>query len=160
MQGSGAAASRHLSLFLLRHLHPFPPSACRPALTTVAPLPPALQAQTVANFYLAFELDLAILPVLNKIDMDSAEPQASCRCTALYCEVIWYCSAPQMPLPGTQADMGGLDAESRAGSSDGADVQALVRMRALWPALLERSWPENLAVLCRALLCCRGWHSS
>lgn len=32
------------------------------------------QAQTVANFYLAFEQELAIVPVLNKIDMDSAEP--------------------------------------------------------------------------------------
>jgi hypothetical protein len=37
-----------------------------------------VQAQTVANFYLAFELDLAIVPVLNKIDMDSAEPQVRC----------------------------------------------------------------------------------
>lgn len=36
-----------------------------------------LQAQTVANFYLAWEQDLAIVPVLNKIDMDSADPQAS-----------------------------------------------------------------------------------
>lgn len=34
-----------------------------------------VQAQTVANFYLAFDLDLAIVPVLNKIDMDSAEPE-------------------------------------------------------------------------------------
>lgn len=34
-----------------------------------------LQAQTVANFYLAWEQDLAIVPVLNKIDMDSADPQ-------------------------------------------------------------------------------------
>ena len=36
-----------------------------------------MQAQTVANFFLAFEQDLAIVPVLNKIDMDSAEPQVS-----------------------------------------------------------------------------------
>ena len=34
-----------------------------------------LQAQTVANFYLAFEQDLAIVPVLNKIDLPGAEPQ-------------------------------------------------------------------------------------
>jgi translation elongation factor EF-4 len=33
-----------------------------------------LQAQTVANFYLAFEQDLAIVPVLNKIDLPGAEP--------------------------------------------------------------------------------------
>jgi translation elongation factor EF-4 len=28
----------------------------------------------VANFYLAFEQELAIVPLLNKIDMDAAEP--------------------------------------------------------------------------------------
>jgi len=37
--------------------------------------PTRLQAQTVANFYLAFEQDLSIVPVLNKCDMDSAEPE-------------------------------------------------------------------------------------
>lgn len=35
-----------------------------------------MQAQTVANFYLAFEQNLAILPVLNKCDMRTAEPDA------------------------------------------------------------------------------------
>ena len=35
-----------------------------------------LQAQTVANFYLAFEQNLAIVPVLNKCDMRTAEPDA------------------------------------------------------------------------------------
>lgn len=33
-----------------------------------------LQAQTVANFFLAFDQNLAIVPVLNKIDMVSADP--------------------------------------------------------------------------------------
>jgi translation elongation factor EF-4 len=33
------------------------------------------QAQTVANFFLAFEQDLAIVPVLNKVDLPAAEPQ-------------------------------------------------------------------------------------
>ena len=33
-----------------------------------------VQAQTVANFYLAFEQNLAIVPVLNKCDMRTAEP--------------------------------------------------------------------------------------
>ena len=33
-----------------------------------------LQAQTVANFFLAFDQNLAIVPVLNKIDMSSADP--------------------------------------------------------------------------------------
>lgn len=33
------------------------------------------QAQTVANFYLAFEQDLTIIPVINKIDMANADPE-------------------------------------------------------------------------------------
>jgi len=33
-----------------------------------------MQAQTVANFYLAFEQNLAIVPVLNKCDMTNADP--------------------------------------------------------------------------------------
>lgn len=34
-----------------------------------------VQAQTVANFYLAFESDLTIIPVINKIDQASADPE-------------------------------------------------------------------------------------
>ena len=33
-----------------------------------------VQAQTMANFYLAFDQDLAIIPVINKIDMAIADP--------------------------------------------------------------------------------------
>nr|XP_032829293.1 translation factor GUF1, mitochondrial isoform X2 [Petromyzon marinus] len=33
-----------------------------------------IQAQTVANFYLAFEAELAIIPVINKIDLKAADP--------------------------------------------------------------------------------------
>lgn len=34
-----------------------------------------VQAQTVANFYLAFEADLMIIPVINKIDQANADPE-------------------------------------------------------------------------------------
>ena len=34
-----------------------------------------VQAQTVANFSLALESDLTIIPVLNKIDLKSAQPE-------------------------------------------------------------------------------------
>ncbi|KAJ7520796.1 hypothetical protein O6H91_19G023300 [Diphasiastrum complanatum] len=34
-----------------------------------------VQAQTVANFYLAFEADLVIIPVINKIDQPNANPE-------------------------------------------------------------------------------------
>eukprot|EP00045_Choanoeca_perplexa_P016827 m.231648 g.231648 ORF g.231648 m.231648 type:complete len:646 (+) comp17368_c0_seq2:88-2025(+) len=36
-----------------------------------------VQAQTLANFYLAFEKDLTIIPVLNKIDLQSAQIERS-----------------------------------------------------------------------------------
>lgn len=35
-----------------------------------------VQAQTVANFYLAFANDLVIIPVLNKVDLKNAKPDA------------------------------------------------------------------------------------
>jgi small GTP-binding protein len=35
-----------------------------------------VQAQTVANFYIAFGKDLVIIPVLNKIDLKNADPVA------------------------------------------------------------------------------------
>ncbi|XP_066941460.1 translation factor Guf1, mitochondrial [Macrobrachium rosenbergii] len=35
-----------------------------------------VQAQTVANFYLAFASGLTVIPVLNKIDLKSADPEA------------------------------------------------------------------------------------
>lgn len=34
-----------------------------------------IQAQTVANFYLAFEAQLEIIPVINKIDLKNADPE-------------------------------------------------------------------------------------
>lgn len=34
-----------------------------------------MEAQTVANFGLAFELGLAIVPVINKIDLKMAQPE-------------------------------------------------------------------------------------
>lgn len=34
-----------------------------------------IQAQTMANFYLAFEQDLTIIPAINKIDMQNADPE-------------------------------------------------------------------------------------
>ncbi|GAB4818255.1 hypothetical protein N2152v2_005301 [Parachlorella kessleri] len=49
-------------------------AACQGALLLVDAAQ-GVQAQTVANFYLAFEQDLAIVPVLNKIDLPGAEPQ-------------------------------------------------------------------------------------
>lgn len=38
-----------------------------------------VQAQTVANFYLAFGNDLVIIPVINKIDLKNANPDRVCQ---------------------------------------------------------------------------------
>lgn len=35
-----------------------------------------IQAQTVANFFLAFSQNLTIVPVMNKIDLKNADPEA------------------------------------------------------------------------------------
>jgi GTP-binding protein LepA len=48
--------------------------ACQGALLVVDAAQ-GVQAQTVANFYLAFEQDLTIIPVINKIDMNNAQPE-------------------------------------------------------------------------------------
>ncbi|MBD3273627.1 elongation factor 4 [Candidatus Dependentiae bacterium] len=48
--------------------------ACQGALLLVDAAQ-GVQAQTMANFYLAFEQDLQIIPVMNKIDMANALPE-------------------------------------------------------------------------------------
>jgi translation factor GUF1, mitochondrial len=52
--------------------------ACQGALLLVDAAQ-GVQAQTMANFYLAFEQDLTIIPVINKIDMANADPERIAR---------------------------------------------------------------------------------
>ena len=49
-------------------------AACQGALLVVDAVQ-GVQAQTMANFYLAFENDLTIIPIINKIDMQAADPE-------------------------------------------------------------------------------------
>src|ERR1700747_556516 len=49
-------------------------AACEGAILVVAPSQ-GVQAQTVANVSLALDNDLAIVPVINKIDLPSADPE-------------------------------------------------------------------------------------
>lgn len=49
-------------------------AACEGALLIVDATQ-GVQAQTLANFYLAFENDLEVIPVINKMDLPSARPE-------------------------------------------------------------------------------------
>ena len=53
-------------------------AACEGALLVVDAAQ-GVEAQTLANVYMAIENDLDVLPVLNKIDLPTAEPERICR---------------------------------------------------------------------------------
>lgn len=59
--------------------------ACQGALLLVDAVQ-GVQAQTMANFYLAFEQDLTIVPLINKVDMAAADvPRVTREIESLFC---------------------------------------------------------------------------
>ncbi|KAL7090422.1 hypothetical protein ACP275_12G040000 [Erythranthe tilingii] len=73
-------------------------AACEGALLVVD-ASQGVEAQTLANVYLALENNLEIIPVLNKIDLPGAEPERVCReieeVVGLDCSDAIYCSAKE-----------------------------------------------------------------
>lgn len=74
-------------------------AACEGAILVVD-ASQGIEAQTLANTYLAIEHDLEVVPVVNKIDLPSAEPERVCA------EVENVIGIPAMDAPRISAKMG------------------------------------------------------
>ena len=74
-------------------------AACEGALLIVD-ASQGIEAQTLANTYLAIEHDLEVVPVINKIDLPSADPERACT------EVENVIGIPAMDAPRISAKMG------------------------------------------------------
>ncbi|HRR77376.1 MAG: translation elongation factor 4 [Ruminococcus sp.] len=74
-------------------------AACEGAILVVD-ASQGIEAQTLANTYLAIEHDLEVVPVVNKIDLPSAEPERVCN------EVENVIGIPAMDAPRISAKMG------------------------------------------------------
>ncbi|MCD8329005.1 MAG: translation elongation factor 4 [Ruminococcus sp.] len=74
-------------------------AACEGAILVVD-ASQGIEAQTLANTYLAIEHDLEVLPVVNKIDLPSADPERVCR------EVEDIIGIPALDAPRISAKLG------------------------------------------------------
>ncbi|MGN0623511.1 MAG: translation elongation factor 4 [Oscillospiraceae bacterium] len=74
-------------------------AACEGAILVVD-ASQGIEAQTLANTYLAIEHDLEVLPVVNKIDLPSADPERACT------EIENVIGIPALDAPRVSAKMG------------------------------------------------------
>ncbi len=74
-------------------------AACEGAILVVD-ASQGIEAQTLANTYLALEHDLEIVPIVNKIDLPSADPETVCK------EIEDILGIPAMDAPRVSAKMG------------------------------------------------------
>ena len=74
-------------------------AACEGAILVVD-ASQGIEAQTLANTYLAIEHDLAVMPVVNKIDLPSADPERACN------EIENIIGIPAMDAPRISAKVG------------------------------------------------------
>ncbi len=74
-------------------------AACEGAILVVD-ASQGIEAQTLANTYLAIEHDLEVLPVVNKIDLPSADPERACQ------EIENVIGIPALDAPRISAKMG------------------------------------------------------
>lgn len=74
-------------------------AACEGAILVVD-ASQGIEAQTLANTYLAIEHDLEVLPVVNKIDLPSADPESACE------EIENVIGIPALDAPRISAKMG------------------------------------------------------
>ena len=74
-------------------------AACEGAILVVD-ASQGIEAQTLANTYLAIEHDLEVVPVVNKIDLPSADPEKACN------EIENIIGIPAMDAPRISAKMG------------------------------------------------------
>ena len=109
-------------------------AACEGALLVVDAAQ-GVEAQSVANCYSALDQGLEVLPVLNKIDLPSAEPAGSCTRSRTSSAGCQQCTA------GQRQDRRGC--RRTAGSPGGRDPAAGGRPEGPLQALIIDSWFDN-----------------
>jgi translation elongation factor EF-4 len=129
-----------------------------------------VQAQTVSNFMLALNSDLTIIPVLNKIDMDHADPDKAMEQmvsllgmkhgeeirvsakTGLNCDQIFCGLISQVPSPQLQEEPEGSGGGASGVGKSMAEVNKELRSLPLKMLLFDSWYDEFRGVMCTMLV--------